>query len=179
MKNINILNTINLYNDLLEENGGDYDITNDLYDNIFTDEMDYIQSELENFISRYEKRYNTTINSVCIIGVRSSHYGAIGGNGAIGGHSVENFKTVQNWLSQLILSCDDINIFIDENKNFNIEMLDHDGTNSTKLYLATEREYYKHCDAPYYIDRALYNKGKKPVKLDNAFIKALGGGVIE
>lgn len=175
MTNINILNTIDLYNSLLEENGGNYDLTNDLYNDLISDEMDYIQSELNNFISRYEKRYNTTISSVCIIGARSSHYGAIGGNGAIGGHSVENFKTVQNWLNELILSCDDINIFIDENKRLNIEMLDHDGINATHLYLATEREYHKHCDTPYYIDRALYDKGKKPVKLDNEFINNFGG----
>lgn len=174
MTNINILNTIDLYNNLLEENGGNYDITNDLYNDLISDEMHYIQSELEVFISRYEKRYNTTINSVCIIGARSSHYGAIGGNGAVGGHSVENFKSVQNWLNELILSCDDINIFIDENKRFNIEMLDHDGINATHLYLATEREYNL-IDNYEDVDCYLYNKGKKPVKLDNEIIGAFGG----
>ena len=160
MKKIEILNTINLYNNLLEENGGDYELTNDLCNDLLSDEMHYIQSELEAFITRYEKRYNTTINSVCIIGARSSHYGAIGGNGAVGGHSVKNFKSVQNWLNELILSCDDINIFIDENKRFNIEMLDHDGTNSTKLYLATEREYNS-IDNYEDVDYYLCNKGKK------------------
>ena len=174
MKNIEILNTINLYNNLLKENGGNYDITNDLYNDLISDEMHYIQSELEAFITRYEKRYKTNIHSVCVIGARSSHYGAIGGNGAVGGHSVEDFKTVQNWLSELILPCDDINIFIDENKHFNIEMLDHDGTNSTSLFLATEREYNSinnYDDVDYH----LYNKGKKSVKLDNKIIGAFGG----
>ena len=174
MTNINILNTIDLYNNLLEENGGDYELTNDLCNDLLSDEMHYIQSELEAFISRYEKRYKTNIHSVCIIGARSSHYGAIGGNGAVGGHSVENFKSVQNWLSELILSCDDINIFIDENKHFNIEMLDHDGTNSTSLFLATEKEYNSINNYDN-VDYHLYNKGKKPVKLDNEFINNFGG----
>ena len=174
MKNIEILNTINLYNSLLEENGGNYDITNSIYSDLLIDELDYIQSELSNFISRYEKRYNTNIHSVCIIGARSSHYGAIGGNGAVGGHSVENFKSVQNWLNELILSCDDINIYIDEEKHFNIEMLDHDGINATHLYLATEKEYNSINNYDN-VDYHLYNKGKKPVKLDNEFINNFGG----
>lgn len=150
-----ILNTSNLYLDLLQENNNDYELTNNDYHFILDNELEIIQSEIKEFIARFEKRYNTTINSVCGIGYRSSHYGVIGGNGANGGRSVELYNNDN------------------DDKHLEINTHDHDGSNTMYIILATEKE----CDSinPYDdIDYHLFNKGKKPVKLDNEFINNFG-----
>ena len=62
----------------------DYEIfdTQDIEENEYIEsELDYLSSELQAFISRYEKRYKTDISNIVFIGSRTSRYGAIGGSG--------------------------------------------------------------------------------------------------
>lgn len=168
-----ILNTSDLYLNLLEESENDYELVSNHYYFILEDELEFIQSEIMEFITRFEKRYNTTINSVCGIGYRSSHYGVIGGNGANGGRSVQLYNN-NDWLRNLIGVCDDFDIIINDDKNLEINTHDHDGSNTMYIILATEKE----CDlinSYDNIDYHLFKKGKKPVKLDNEIINNFGG----
>lgn len=143
-----------------------YSITNDLYQEYLNDNIDYIQYELNQFIKRYEKRYNTKIDTLLFTGTRSSGYGYIGGAGAELGGTAED---ITDLLQQL--TPDDFSINIEDNK-LQIATYDHDGTNYLNMVLITENES----------DKA-YNSGsdirdmfryKKHTKLDKQFKQAFG-----
>ena len=46
----------------------------EFFDDYLYDEKEYFKEELESFINRYEKRYNTSVNSILLIAERESHY---------------------------------------------------------------------------------------------------------
>ena len=139
-----------------------YNSTSDMLD----DEIGYIQYELNQFIKRYEKRYNTTIDTLLFTGTRSSHYGSIGGNGAeLGGTA----KDLMDLLQQL--TPDDFSINIEDNK-LQIATHDHDGTNYLNMILITENE----SDKAYNSDTDIRDmfRRKKHTKLDKQFKQAFG-----
>lgn len=141
-----------------------YNSANDLYSDYLNDDIDYIQYELNQFIERYEKRYNTKIDTLLFTGTRSSHYGYIGGNGAELGGTTED---IMDLLQQL--TPDDFSINIEDN-NLQIATYDHDGTNYLNMVLITENE----SDKAYNSDTDIRDmfRYKKHTKLDKQFKQA-------
>lgn len=139
-----------------------YNSTSDMLD----DEIGYIQYELNQFIKRYEKRYNTKIDTLLFTGTRSSHYGSIGGAGAELGGTAED---IMDLLEQLTL--DDFSINIEDNK-LQIATHDHDGTNYLNMILITENE----SDKAYNSDTDIRDmfRRKKHTKLDRQFKQVFG-----
>lgn len=174
-----IIDTIDYYNNLvnsmveqLKEDHEDltenelenmaYNSTSDMLD----DEIGYIQYELNQFIKRYEKRYNTKIDTLLFTGTRSSHYGSIGGAGAeLGGTA----KDLMDLLEQLTLDEFTINI---EDNTLQIATHDHDGTNYLNMVLITENESDKAYNSNTDI-RDMF-RYKKHTKLDKQFKQAFG-----
>lgn len=174
-----IIDTIDYYNNLvnsmveqLKEDHEDltenelenmaYNSTSDMLD----DEIGYIQYELNQFIKRYEKRYNTKIDTLLFTGTRSSHYGSIGGNGAeLGGTA----KDLMDLLEQLTPAEFTVNI---EDNTLQIATHDHDGTNYLNMILITENE----SDKAYNSDTDIRDmfRRKKHTKLDRQFKQAFG-----
>ena len=178
-----IIDTMNYYNDLvdsmiehLKEDHEDlteneledmaYNSANDVYNDYFNDDIDYIQYELNEFIKRYEKRYNTKIDTLLFTGTRSSHYGYIGGAGAELGGTAED---ITDLLQQLTLDEFTINI---EDNTLQIATHDHDGTNYLNMVLITENE----SDKAYNSDTDIRDmfRYKKHTKLDKQFKQAFG-----
>ena len=143
-----------------------YSITNDLYQEYLNEEIDLIQDNLNEFIKRYEKRYNTKIDTLLFTGTRSSHYGSIGGAGAELGGTAEDLMDL---LEQLTL--DEFTINIEDNK-LQIATHDHDGTNYLNMILITENE----ADKAYNSDTDIRDmfRYKKYTKLDKQFKKTFG-----
>ena len=174
-----IIDTIDYYNNLvnsmveqLKEDHEDltenelenmaYNSTSDMLD----DEIGYIQYELNQFIKRYEKRYNTKIDTLLFTGTRSSGYGYIGGAGAELGGTAED---ITDLLQQL--TPDDFSINIEDNK-LQIATYDHDGTNYLNMVLITENESDKAYNS--YSDIRDMFRRKKHTKLDRQFKQAFG-----
>ena len=171
-----IIDTMDYYNGLVdsmvehlkdhEDLDMAYSSANDVYNDYLNDEIDYIQYELNQFIKRYEKRYNTKIDTLLFTGTRSSHYGYIGGAGAeLGGTA----KDLMDLLEQL--TPDDFSINIEDNK-LQIATHDHDGTNYLNMILITENE----SDKAYNSDLDIRDmfRYKKHTKLDKQFKQAFG-----
>ena len=139
-----------------------YNSTSDMLD----DEIGYIQYELNQFIKRYEKRYNTKIDTLLFTGTRSSGYGYIGGAGAeLGGTA----KDLMDLLEQL--TPDEFTINIEDN-TLQIATHDHDGTNYLNMILITENESDKAYNS--YSDIRDMFRYKKHTKLDRQFKQAFG-----
>ena len=139
-----------------------YNSTSDMLD----DEIGYIQYELNQFIKRYEKRYNTKIDTLLFTGTRSSRYGSIGGAGAeLGGTA----KDLMDLLEQLTPAEFTVNI---EDNTLQIATHDHDGTNYLNMILITENE----SDKAYNSDTDIRDmfRRKKHTKLDRQFKQAFG-----
>lgn len=174
-----IIDTMDYYNNLvnsmvehLKEDHEDLaeneleDMAYDSISDILNDEINYIQYELNQFIKRYEKRYNTTIDALLFTGTRSSHYGSIGGNGAeLGGTA----KDLMDLLQQL--TPDEFTINIEDN-TLQIATHDHDGTNYLNMILITENESDKAYNSNTDI-RDMF-RYKKYTKLDKQFKKTFG-----
>lgn len=146
------------------------DIVNDDYYQYYEDELDNVFYSVENFIKRYEKRYKTSVSLLAFIGSRSSHYGSIGGNGAIVGRIVEldSFHDIGT-------DSDSIELKINENKNLELIRHDHDGTNTMSMILVTESEIERIENKYGYADHEdIFHEivSKKATKLDNKFIKS-------
>lgn len=143
-----------------------YSITNDLYQEYLNEEIDLIQDNLNEFIKRYEKRYNTKIDTLLFTGTRSSYYGSIGGAGAELGGTAEDLMDL---LEQLTL--DEFTINIEDNK-LQIATHDHDGTNYLNMILITENEADKAYNS--YSDIRDMFRYKKHTTLDKQFKEAFG-----
>ena len=143
-----------------------YSITNDLYQEYLNEEINLIQDNLNQFIKRYEKRYNTKIDTLLFTGTRSSGYGYIGGNGAELGGTAED---ITDLLQQL--TPDDFSINIEDN-TLQIATHDHDGTNYLNMILITENEADKAYNSGSDI-RDMFRR-KKHTKLDKQFKQAFG-----
>lgn len=143
-----------------------YSITNDLYQEYLNEEINLIQDGLNEFIKRYEKRYNTKIDTLLFTGTRSSHYGYIGGAGAELGGTAEDITDLLQQLTH-----DDFTINIEDNK-LQIATYDHDGTNYLNMVLITENE----SDKAYNSDLDIRDmfRYKKHTTLDKQFKEAFG-----
>lgn len=178
-----IIDTMNYYNDLvdsmmehLKEDHEDlteneleymaYNNASDVYSDYLNDGIDYIQYELNQFIKRYEKRYNTKIDTLLFTGTRSSHYGSIGGAGAELGGTAEDLMDL---LEQLTPNEFTVNI---EDNTLQIATHDHDGTNYLNMILITENESDKAYNSNTDI-RDMF-RYKKYTKLDKQFKKTFG-----
>ena len=146
------------------------DSASDVFYDYLTDELERIDGYIKEFIKRYEKRYNTSIEHVAFIGTRSSHYGGIGGAGVKVGRMIaaEDLKEV--------FYGEEFSIGITDENTLQLSSHDHDGSNHMEMILITAKEseaveskydgYQSHEDYLIYLDE----KGKQPTRLDKAFI---------
>lgn len=149
------------------------DSANDVYAVELEDSLSYIEETIQEFISRYQKRYRTNIEHVAFIGTRSSHYGGIGGAGVKVGRMIaaEDLKEV--------FYGEQFSIGITDENTLQLSSHDHDGSNHMEMILVTSKEseaveskydgYQSHEDYLIYLDE----KGKQPTRLDKAFIGVL------
>lgn len=149
------------------------DSANDVYADVLEDSLSYIEETIQEFISRYQKRYRTNIEHVAFIGTRSSHYGGIGGAGVKVGRMIaaEDLKEV--------FYGEQFSIGITDENTLQLSSHDHDGSNHMEMILVTSKEseaveskydgYQSHEDYLIYLDE----KGKQPTRLDKAFIGVL------
>ena len=145
------------------------DSANDVYADVLRDELEFVTDCLQEFIRRYEVRYNTNIEHVAFIGTRSSHYGSIGGAGVTVGRliAIEDLQEV--------FYGEEFSIGITDNNTLQLSSHDHDGSNHMEMILITSKEseaieskydgYQSHEDYLFY----LVEKGKQPTRLDKAF----------
>lgn len=144
--------------------------TQDIEEHEYIDaELDYLSSELQAFISRYEKRYRTEIYNIVFIGSRCSRYGAIGGSGRTVGKEAGSID-----LRDVGFDYDRIAFFITADDKLQLVTADHDGTNYMELVLVTEREQAQADDAGADIRAFIDDKAKRSSKLDNKFLAAFG-----
>lgn len=88
----------------------------------------YFKEELKSFINRYEKRYNTSVNSILLISKRESFYGDWNPAGGRVG-----YRLIQN-LDQVIAS-NDIKIYVGEDNFIHVDLFDHDGVDYSVVKL--------------------------------------------
>ena len=144
--------------------------TQDIEEHEFIDgELDYLSSELQAFISRYEKRYKTDISNIVFIGSRSSRYGAIGGSGRTVGKEASSID-----LRDIGFNYDRFAFRITADNRLQLVTADHDGSNYMQLVLVTEREQQHADDAGVDIRAFIDDKAKRSSKLDNKFLAAFG-----
>lgn len=149
------------------------DGANNIYYDVLTDCIDNKVETIQDFIERYEKRYNTSISHVAFIGSRSSHYGSIGGAGVKVGRMIATEDL------QEVFYGEEFSISITDNNTLQLSTHDHDGSNHMEMILITANEseavetkyegYQTHEDYLIYLDE----KGKQPTRLDKAFTRVL------
>ena len=144
--------------------------TQDIEEHEYIDsELDYLSSELQAFISRYEKRYRTEISNIVFIGSRRSRYGAIGGGGRTVGKEASS-----NDLRDIDFNYDRIAFYITADNKLQLVTADHDGTNHMELVLVTSREQAQADELGADIRAYIDDKAKRSTKLDKKFLAALG-----
>lgn len=144
--------------------------TQDIEEHEFIDgELDYLSSELQAFISRYEKRYKTDISNIVFIGSRCIRYGAIGGSGRTVGKEASSID-----LRDVGFDYDRFAFRITADNKLQLVTADHDGSNYMQLVLVTEREQQQADDAGEDIRVVIDDKAKRSSKLDNEFLAAFG-----
>ena len=146
------------------------DSASDVFYDYLTDELERIDGYIKEFIKRYEKRYNTSIEHVAFIGTRSSHYGGIGGAGVKVGRMIAAVDLKEVFYGE------EFSIGITDENTLQLSSHDHDGSNHMEMILITAKEseaveskydgYQSHEDYLIYLDE----KGKQPTRLDKAFI---------
>ena len=150
----------------------DYEIfnTQDIEENEYIEsELDYLSSELQAFISRYEKRYKTDISNIVFIGSRSSRYGAIGGSGRTVGKEASSID-----LRDMNFNYDRFAFHITADNKLQLVTADHDGSNFMELVLVTSREQAQADESGEDIRVVIDDKAKRSTKLDKKFLAALG-----
>ena len=110
-----------------------------LLDTFATDErdmFDYMKDDLicdiENVVKAYEKQYHTSVGGFLQLSKRSSHYGAIGGNGLTGGRYVDSVEDLFSSKNAM-----DLRVYLDED-GLHFDYYDHDGVNATTLKFITD-----------------------------------------
>ena len=150
----------------------DYEIfnTQDIEENEYIEsELDYLSSELQAFISRYEKRYKTDISNIVFIGSRTSRYGAIGGSGRTVGKEASSID-----LRDMNFNYDRFAFHITADNKLQLVTADHDGSNFMELVLVTSREQAQADESGEDIRVVIDDKAKRSTKLDKKFLAALG-----
>lgn len=108
---------------LIEIDGYDYDV--DEY-------VSYEEPVLQDAVEQYEKRYNTKVDCLLAVNHRFSHYGAIGGNGAVG------YRLIESNTDLLELIRYDYEFRISDNGELLLITGDHDGCNTIRFMPVTE-----------------------------------------
>ena len=108
----------------------------DTFDTDERDMFDYMKDDLindiENTVKAYEKQYHTSVGGFLQLSERSSHYGAIGGNGLTGGRYVDSVEDLFSSKNAM-----DLRVYLDED-GLHFDFYDHDGVNATTLKFITD-----------------------------------------
>lgn len=145
-------------------NTDDYKGEND--EMFMTDDMSYL-------IDEYVRKSNGTVKGFAVLAKRSSHYGVIGGNGAVG-YNHSHSKDLVNAILTLTHNSDKIVGLINDNGELQVNYYDHDGVHETtwaRITKSTEERfdnlvnYSEHEEIVEFIDnlpsvkiKAKYNK---------------------
>ena len=108
---------------LIEIDGFDHDIN---------EYVCYEEPILQDAVHEYEKRYRTNVVALLAVNHRFSHYGAIGGNGAVG------YRLIESNTDLLELISDDYEFRISDNGELLLITGDHDGCNTIRFMPVTE-----------------------------------------
>lgn len=108
---------------LIEIDGYDYDV--DEY-------VSYEEPVLQDAIEQYEKRYRTKVDCLLAVNHRFSHYGVIGGNGAVG------YRLIESNTDLLELIRDVFEFKVNEFGELLLITGDHDGRNTIHFMPITE-----------------------------------------
>lgn len=114
-------------------------------------ERDFTIEALESLVHSYEQQYKTSVWGYLLHGERSSHYGAIGGNGRKGTNLVRDLDDL------FTLSNDDTIISINKDRNIQVDCLDHDGRTTYVVSFLTENQVYNELDKDVYIEDEKYH----------------------
>ena len=87
---------------------------------------------IEAAVLAYEKQYHTSVGGFLQLSKRSSHYGAIGGNGLTGGRYVDSVEDLFSSKNAM-----DLRVYLDED-GLHFDFYDHDGVNATTLKFITD-----------------------------------------
>jgi len=108
----------------------------DTFDTDERDMFDYMKDDLiydiENVVKAYEKQYHTSVGGFLQLSKRSSHYGAIGGNGLTGSRYVDSVEDLFSSKNAM-----DLRVYLDE-AGLHFDYYDHDGVNATTLKFITD-----------------------------------------
>ena len=97
------------------------------------DEVDYFKSFLSECIEKYEKQYNTTVLEVALCGTV----------GLWNGKFVGGKITTNNNVLASSNSIESIEVFVNDNKEINIQFNHHDGSHSMGIYFITRNTLKK------------------------------------
>lgn len=102
---------------------------NDDYDDEFLDDLDYcyFKDELKSFIDRYEKRYNTEVNSLLLISERESFYADWQPYAGRTG-----YRLIKD-LDKLLGDC--VKIYVGDDGYIHADFFDHDGVDRSVIKL--------------------------------------------
>lgn len=114
-------------------------------------ERDFTIEALESLVHSYEQQYKTSVWGYLLHGERSSHYGAIGGNGRKGTNLVRDLDDL------FTLSNDDTIISINKDRNIQVDCLDHDGRTTYVVSFLTDNQVYNELDKGGYIEDEDYH----------------------
>lgn len=109
----------------------------DGYDHDVDEYVCYEEPTLQDAVHEYEKRYRTKVVALLAVNHRSSHYGAIGGNGAVG------YRLIESNTDLLELIRDDFEFRISDNRELLLITGDHDGYNTIRFMAVTESKHDK------------------------------------
>ena len=148
-----------------------------LWDLAWEEELESAENIITRLIKDYEKRYKTTVSYIAWKGERSSHYGAIGGNGA-SCVAVKDWEAHQPFINTLPTGEYGTKLEVETGKDGGVilEVSDHDGTNHTSLVLITESMIERNTteDNYYWEDIAEQLAQKRePVKVSKSLLERI------
>ena len=102
----------------------------EFFDDYFNDEKEYFKEKMENFISRYEKRYHTNVDSFLLISERESFYGDWNpAAGRVG------YRLIQDLDGIFGMSSDDVKIYVGSDNFIHVDFIDYDGADYSVVEL--------------------------------------------
>lgn len=100
------------------------------------DGSDYYDScleSIEDFVSRYERRYHTSVNGLLLIAKRESFYGNWNGR-----DGAACYRLIQDVDQLFDVGSSDVKVYVDEDNLLHVDYTDHDGRTFSVIKLIPE-----------------------------------------
>lgn len=131
-------------------NTGDYDAE---------DNIDFLSMDIGFLLDEYIRNTSGEVKAYAVLSKRSSRYGYIGNNGAVG-YNYSNHSKLENAILSMASDSDRIIGYVNEDGELQVNYYDHDGVHQTTWSRVTRSRYerfrrllsnYKHQDIVEYI----------------------------